>query len=93
MQNLLQEEDVLELYKYSYFRRDKPLGLLRRVIFNMVFISSWEPGILANLEMHQLRKTMPNMISVFRLRRIIADNGISKTVKGGLRDSYDKPIE
>lgn len=55
--NLLLDENVMKLYKYSYFRDEQPLCLLQRVIFYVSIISACRPGMLSRIQMNQISKT------------------------------------
>lgn len=61
--------------------------------FGVAIVTTWRAGMLAIMKMHQMNESMAQVQTVFRFRRVIAGDGVSKTIRGGLRACEDKPVE
>lgn len=63
------------------------------VIFGIALATTWRPGMILRLEMHQISLSNAKRIPVIWFGSVIAGDGVSKTVEGGLNACNDEHAE
>lgn len=90
---MLSDQDVYKLFTSEHLSLEHPYGMLVRLIFGISLATTWLPGILTTMEMHQVVQTLSMGKAILRFTSGIAGDDVSKTVKGGLRARNYKPVE